>query len=96
MPLLSGLWARPGPTASSSTDEEPCGSRIDKPPSVSWLNSKAFLFLQVLLGETSLIRVLSKRNLEVVLLEKSSSDVRALPECSPRASCYLKQKVGGS
>jgi hypothetical protein len=28
-PLLSGLWAKPGPTASSSTDEERCGSRID-------------------------------------------------------------------
>jgi hypothetical protein len=68
--LLSSLWARPGPTASSSTDEDPSGSRIDKPSSVSWLNSKAFLFLQVLLDETSLIRVLSNRNLEVAFLNK--------------------------
>jgi hypothetical protein len=33
------------------------------------------LFLQISPGETSLIRVLSKRNLEVVFLEKTLSDV---------------------
>jgi hypothetical protein len=38
------------------------------------LNSKAFLFLQVSPGETSLIRVLSKKNPEVVFLEKSLID----------------------
>jgi hypothetical protein len=49
---------------------EPYGSRIDKPPIVSQLNSKVFLFLQVSPSETSLIQVLSKRNLKMVLLEK--------------------------
>jgi hypothetical protein len=41
---------------------------------------KAFLFLQVSPGETSLIWVLSKRNLKVVFLEESLSDVRFLRE----------------
>jgi hypothetical protein len=45
-------------------------SHIDKPPSISWLNSKASLLPQVLPREASLIRVLLKRNLEVVFPEK--------------------------
>jgi hypothetical protein len=79
-PLLSGSWARLGPITSSSTDEKPCGSHIDKPLSISWLKSKAFLFLQVSPGETSLIRVLLKGNLKVVFLKKSLSDVRFFGE----------------
>jgi hypothetical protein len=62
----------PGPIASNCSDKEPCGSCIDKPPSVSWLNSKASLLPHVLPGEASLVRVLSKRNPRVVFLEKKS------------------------
>jgi hypothetical protein len=95
-------WARPGPTASNCSDEKPCGSHIDKPLSVSWLNSKASILPQVLLIEASLVWVLSKRNLEVVFPKKILEwcvlfqRKRALTECSPRVSCYLEQKVGGS
>jgi hypothetical protein len=44
------------------------------------------------LDETSLVQVLSKRSLEVVFSWRSL----LLTECSPRASYYLEQKVGGS
>jgi hypothetical protein len=63
------------------SDEESYGYHIDKPPNVSWLNSKAFLLPQILPGEVSLVGVLSKRNLEVVFSEKKSlSDVRFFGE----------------
>jgi len=38
-------WARPGPMACSHIAGEPCGPRIDKPPSILWLNSKTSLFI---------------------------------------------------
>jgi hypothetical protein len=44
------------------------------------LNSKAFLLPQALPGETSLVQVLSKRNLDVVFFEESLSDVRFFKE----------------
>jgi hypothetical protein len=94
-------WARLGPTVRSSFDGEPYGSRIDKPLSISWFNSEAFLFPWLCLANQA-GRVLSIWSLEVVLSWRSSlSDVRffeksALTECSPRASCFLEQIVGGS
>ena len=64
---------------------------------------ESLLVSQALPGESSLVRVLSTWSLEVVLSWRSLlGDVRffeeksALTECSPRASCYLEQKVGGS
>jgi hypothetical protein len=48
--LRSWPWARDGPLDRSRPDTEPYRSRIDKPSSNSWLNSKTFLFLQVLPG----------------------------------------------
>jgi hypothetical protein len=36
----STSWARLGPTTRIHIVGEPCGSRIDKSPSISWLNSK--------------------------------------------------------
>jgi hypothetical protein len=36
----SSSWARPGSTTHSHIVGEPYWSRIDKPPSISWLNSK--------------------------------------------------------
>jgi hypothetical protein len=44
-PLLSGLWVRPGPTASSSTDEEPYGSHIDSDPGRSGEETSPYLAL---------------------------------------------------
>jgi hypothetical protein len=69
VPLLLGMRAKLWPIASSCDDGEPYGSRIDKLSSVSWLNSKAFLFFQASSDEIGLIRVLLKRNLEVFFLE---------------------------
>jgi hypothetical protein len=48
----------------------PVGPVLISPLSVSWLNSIASLLPQVFLGEASLVRVLLKRNLDVVFPKK--------------------------
>jgi hypothetical protein len=49
----------------------PVGPVLTSPLSVSWLNSIASLLPQVLPGEASLVRVLLKRNLDMVFPEKN-------------------------
>jgi hypothetical protein len=92
-------WARPGPAASNCSDEESCGSCIDKPPSVSWLNSTASLLPQFLSGEASLVWIFSKRNLKLVFPERKFKwcalfrRKSALTEYSPEFFAIWNEKL---
>jgi hypothetical protein len=98
----SSPWARPGPMTRSHIAGEPCGSRIDKLPSISWLNSKTSLFLWLAWWIKLVPGSFNVKPWSGLVLKKSFEwhalfwRKRALTECSPRASSYLKQKVKGS
>jgi hypothetical protein len=70
-------WARPGPMTCNHIAGEPCGSRIEKPPSISWLNSKASLFLRLCLMNQACSGFFLTWSLEVVLSLKKSFEWRA-------------------
>jgi hypothetical protein len=94
--------ARPGPMACSNIAGEPYGSCLNKPLSISWLTSKAFLFLRLWLVNRAWSRFFRREAFkwsclkEVFWVMCSFLKKKALSECSPRASGYLEQKVGGS
>jgi hypothetical protein len=100
----SSMWARPGPMARSHIAREPCGSRIDKSPSISWLNSKTSLFLWLCLMNQVYSGFFRCEALKWSYFEEVfwvtcafsfEEKVHSL-SVAPRASCYLEQKVGGS
>jgi hypothetical protein len=97
-------WARPGPMVCSHIVAEPYGSHLDKPPSISWLNSKASLFPRLCLENQAWSGFFRREAMKWSYLEEVSwvtctlfvEKIALSIKCSPWASCYLEQKVRGS
>jgi hypothetical protein len=85
-----------GPMNRNRHDTVPCGSCTNKPSSTSWLNSEAFLFLQVMPSRNKVdpgkiwcetLKCSWNSEWSALLLKSAPNG------CNPRASCYLIKKM---